>query len=304
MAQTDLNLIRTFVVLYEARSVTAAAERLHVTQPSVSYALGRLRELFDDKLFVRRREGMAPTFVAEQLYRQFRDPLACIDGAVESSRDFNPASSERRYRLALTDLGEMTLLPPILARLQALAPQVELEVVPLEIERVGDWLVSGTVNAAICSRPLHAPAIARRALLRERYVALMAREHPTIGAHMSLDQFLAARHAVVTPSSGHGLAAEVLRERGILRKISLEVPHFSILPRLLIESDLVAIVPGQIARRFAVELPLKIVELPFTVPEFDVALHWYEPATRAPAQRWFHDSVVAAIDDALDHTPS
>ena len=106
-----------------ARSVTLAAERLFVTQPSVSYGLARLRELFDDKLFSRTRDGIQPTFVAQQLYPTLRDCLTRIEGAVQSTRQFDPATTERRFRIALSDLGEMGFLSLILARLNREAPR-------------------------------------------------------------------------------------------------------------------------------------------------------------------------------------
>lgn len=134
MNQIDLNLMRTFVLLYETGSVTHTAERLYVTQPSVSYALARLRELFEDRLFVRTRQGMEPTIAARQLYPALRDALQQLQDAIESSRDFEPATCTRRFRLALTDLGEMALLPKLMRRLHEQAPQAELEVVPLEID--------------------------------------------------------------------------------------------------------------------------------------------------------------------------
>ena len=127
------NLIRTFVTL-EAGSVTLAAERLFVTQPSVSYALARLRELFDDALFTRTRDGIQPTFVAEQL-GTFRESLTRIEGAVQSVRHFDPATTERRFRIALTDLGEVGFLSLILERLTRDAPFAEVEVLPLQWTR-------------------------------------------------------------------------------------------------------------------------------------------------------------------------
>lgn len=295
MAAIDLNLVRVFVTLYDARSVTLAAERLHVTQPSVSYALSRLRGQFGDRLFVRSRDGMEPTFTAMQLYPALRDSLAQIDSVLESNNEFEPHHSQKRFRLALTDLGEMSLLPRILAHLHAQAPDIELEVVPLEIDKVEDWLATGKINAVICSRPIGATGVERRVLLSDRYVCLLNRDHDTIGDSLSLEQFIKARHAVVAASTGHGLAEDVLREQGLQRKVRLKVSHFSSLPRILQESDLLVILPEQIASAFAREAPLKVLDLPFEVPPFDVALHWQSHTTRSPAQHWFCNCLVEAI---------
>lgn len=294
MARIDLNLIRTFVTLYETRSVTAAAERLHVTQPSVSYALARLRELLDDRLFIRTRDGMAPTLAASEFYATAAEALARIEDAVDSRRHFDPAHSTQRFRLALTDLGEMTLLPTILAHLHAQAPSIELEVVPLDIDKVEAWLAEGKVNAVICSRAIAGAALTRRTLVREHYVCLLRRDHPRVGERLDLAQFVAEKHAVVAPASGHGLAEEVLDGQGIRRKVSLIVPHFSVLPHILERTDLLAILPVKIAAAFAAQARLKVVELPFTVPSFEVALYWQTQRDTA-AQRWFCAGIVAAL---------
>ncbi|MFV1939974.1 LysR family transcriptional regulator [Pseudomonas luteola] len=295
MGQIDLNLIRTFVTLYDSGSVTVAAERLFVTQPSVSYALARLRELFDDPLFVRNRDGMQPTSVARTLYATFKDALSRIEGTVEGIREFDPHKTARCFRIALSDLGEMALLPLILHRLNRLAPQAELEVVPLEIDQVNEWLSIGKVDAAICSRPLSSTGIVRQALIDERYVCLLSRKHSRIKRELTLDQFQRESHVLVTRASGHGMAEDVIERLGISRRIALRIPHFSVLPKIIPQTDLLVILPSQIATLFAAEHPLRICNLPFDVPSFKVTLHWHERSNTSVALRWFLGLVAEAI---------
>src|SRR3954453_22924573 len=102
----DLNLVRVFVLLYETRSVTATAEAVHVSQPTVSYSLGKLRRRFDDELFRRGRDGLVPTVVADRLYEPLRDALAGIDGAVDPARSFEPSTAQAQFTIAMSDLGE------------------------------------------------------------------------------------------------------------------------------------------------------------------------------------------------------
>ncbi|GBL56911.1 LysR family transcriptional regulator [Pseudomonas sp. R3.Fl] len=293
MAQIDLNLIRTFVTLYEAGSVTAAAERLFVTQPSVSYALARLRELFDDPLFSRSRDGIQPTFVAEQLYATLREALTRIEGAVQSTRQFDPATTERRFRIALSDLGELGFLPLILARLNREAPLAEVEVLPLQVDEVGDWLASGKVDTAICRQAV--PGSRSRVLIQERYVCLLSADHPRIGERLELAGYLAERHVVVTRTSGHGIAEDVLQAMKLERRIALRVPHFSVLPKIIPGTDLLTILPAQIARMFVAEGGLKMLELPFAVPAFEVSLHWRASSEQSAALEWFRNAIADAI---------
>lgn len=293
MSHIDLNLIRTFVTLYEARSVTLAAERLFVTQPSVSYGLARLRELFDDALFSRTREGIQPTFVAEQLYPALRDSLTRIESAVQSTHQFDPGCTERRFRIALSDLGEMGFLPLILARLNQEAPLAEIEVLPLQVDQVGEWLTRGKVDAAICRQPVSGTR--SKVLLHERYACLLSASHPRIGQHLSLEQFLAERHITVTRTTGHGEVEDVLNGMLVQRRISLHVPHFSVLPKIIPGTDLLAVLPVQIARLFIHEGGLKMLELPFQVAEFDVSLNWHPNSDNSAALCWFCTTVAEAI---------
>ncbi|WP_027854900.1 LysR family transcriptional regulator [Marinobacterium litorale] len=296
MSSIDLNLVRTFVVLYESRSVTLAAEQLFVTQPSVSYALSRLRDLLNDRLFVRTREGMQPTAVATQLYHVLRQSLTQIESTIESARGFEALISEKRFTVAMTDLGEMTLLPHIFRELQHQAPNVELEIVPLEIDKAYEWMVTGKVDAVICSRPIAGSDVERRVILEERYVCVMNAQIAPQGDELTMEQFLEYKHAVVSRSLGHGLAEEVMAELGVRRKVSLVLQHFSILPSVLRETDLLAIVPGKIAQAFSTMAPLKIFPLPFEVPGVEVALYWLARNERSHSQRWFRECIIAALD--------
>ena len=139
----DLNLIRAFVTIYETGSVSAAAERLHVSQPSISYTLKRLRDLLGEPLFKRTREGMAPTYFATQLYEKFRVGISEIEGAIESTHKFDPNLSNRRFRLAMSDLGEIYLLPDLIAAVQKIAPDLGFDIVGVDVTKLEEWLNAG-----------------------------------------------------------------------------------------------------------------------------------------------------------------
>lgn len=294
MSLPDLNLIRVFVILYETSSVTHTAERLHVTQPSVSYALSRLRELFDDRLFIRTHQAMEPTMTARQLYPTLKASLQQLENTIESRQHFSPAQCRLRFRLALTDLGEASFLPVILQYLHAQAPDVELEVIPLQIDRADEWLINGQVNAIICSRPIKASSIERRIIAKDRYVCL-GRPSAFHDTPLDLDTFTSSRHVVVASTSGHSLAEEKMQELNIERKVILEVPHFLILPKILRQNDFLGIIPVHIARQFAADGSLCIHPLPFQVPDFDISLYWRSQAFHSPAQRWFCSTLAGAI---------
>lgn len=297
LANIDLNLIKTFVTLYEAKSVTLAADKLFVTQPSVSYALSKLREIFNDRLFVRAKEGMEPTVYATQLYEVFYRSLQSIEYTIESAQNFDAFHTEKRFKVAMTDLGEMALLPSIFKKLQEEAPNVELEVIPPVIDKVDEWLLTGKVDAVICSRTIPGTQVERRVILEEKYVCVMHQRFAPDCDELTMEQFISQKHALVTRKLGHGLAEEVLSEMGVNRKESLVLPHFSVLPHLLQKNELMVILPHKIAYEFANIVPLKIYSLPFDVPSFEVALYWSKRRAESASLSWFRKIIAEAVND-------
>lgn len=286
-SKVDLNLVRVFLAIHESGSVSRAAKRLHLTQPSVSYALSRLRHLLDDPLFSRTREGMVPTYTANQLYHVFHDSISQIEEAISATRYFDPAQSTRRFRLALSDLGEIFMLPILLEELHRQAPNIELEVIPIEIDMVLDWLTTGKIDAAIGNLSFLGRNTQRRRLFQEHYSCLLNRDHPRIGDAVSLSEFLDERHIEVARFSGHHLVEDVLKEMGLERNIGLRIPHFSVLPRILPSGNMLACLPNRIAELFAEPGHMKVIDLPFSAPTFDVSLYWQDRHEDTVAQQWF-----------------
>lgn len=283
---TDLNLVRVFITIYETGSVSGAAERLHISQPSVSYALSRIRQLLGEPLFKRSRDGMTPTFFAMQLYGKFRAAVAEIEGTIASARSFDPQSSTRRFCLALSDIGETSLLPHILAALERAAPGVELDIVKAEISKLDDWLSSGKVDAAICNRSYEPIDASREIIFSEPYVCLVCRHHPRVTTSLSMKQYLAERHVLVSSDTGHHLVEDRLRELGCERKVSLRVPHFSALSQIIAASDLLVTLPSRMAQLFASQDRTRVLDLPFDVAGVELTLYWYEQGGDITAQRW------------------
>lgn len=292
---TDLNLVRAFTAIMETGSVSAAAKRLNLTQPSVSHSLGRLRELLDDPLFTRTREGMVPTFTATQLYTRFKGALEQIEGAILSTRRFVPDQSNRCFRLAMSDLGELYFLPRVVDELQRIAPFVELEIVQLDSGKVGEWLSTCRIDAAVGNLGFIGGMTRQRPLFRETYSCLLSRTHPSIGETLSLEQYVEARHVTVAPFSGHHLVEDVMTALGLKRKVALRVPHFSNLSAVIASSDILLTLPDRIAHTFAAQGSLRTLALPFDIPAFDVNLYWQAGVTDSAPQQWFCETLVRAL---------
>lgn len=295
MPRFDLNLMTAFVAIYEARSVTRAAERLALTQPTLSHALSRLRDTYSDHLFLRSRDGLIPTTLAEQLFERFSEALAGIDSTFEHGRRFDPAQSSRRFRLAMSDIGVLYFAPPLLRRFQETAPGIEIEILQTS-DKVVEDLALGRLDVAVGNLPALATTTHSALLFRERYVCLMSADHPTIGNVMSLDEFVSGRHIMVSsPFSGHQLIDDALAERNVSRRIAARVPHFTVLPQLLAESDLLVILPSRVAGLYVRQGGLKALELPVAIPEFKVRVHWHLRHESSTAHRWLIDEIVATL---------
>lgn len=192
MSAPDLNLIRAFVAVYETGSVTAAAEVLHLSQPSVTHALGRLRRQLNDDLFLRSRSGMTPTAAARRMYPALVEALNRVEALFASCDNFDP-KARTTFRIALSDAGEVSLLPPIAAALHERAPGVTLEIASLDVEIVEGQLMRGELDAFLSSAEfgsrmratLHRSALPRVADGVRRHRAALHRrgvQHPLRGA--------------------------------------------------------------------------------------------------------------------------
>lgn len=300
MRDFDLNLARVFVLLYETGSVTATAETLHVTQPTVSYSLGKLRRYVDDELFRRTGRGLVPTAAAERLYEPLHRALADIDGALAPSDGFDAATDPARFTLAMTDLGEATLLPRLVAAARHEAPGVSFVVQPLDIEDVERRLVRGEVDAFIATPVITSHRTVRIPLFRERYVALVAPDHPRVrGGAMSMAQLAAERHATVVGPSGHTGPRAALAAHDLLDRICVELTRFGPLPYLVEATDLVAIVPAYVADAFTRTHRARMVRLPFEIEPIEVALYARHGASRGSQQRWLIDFVGRVLSERV-----
>jgi DNA-binding transcriptional LysR family regulator len=303
MADFDLNLARVFVLLYETGSVTATAETLHVTQPTVSYSLGKLRRHFDDQLFQRTGRGLVPTAVAQRMYEPLHRALAEIDRTLQQREEFDPTTVPATFTLALSDLGEVTLLPRLVAAARERAPLVSFTVRPLDVDGAERQLGRGELDAFVATPVLTSHRTVRIPLFREHYVAMVAADHPRITTdRVTMRQLETEHHATVVGPSGHTGPRAALAAHDLLDHVTVEVSRFSALPYLLEATDLVAILPAYVAEAFAVSHRLRAVELPFGSETIEVAVYARHEASRTPPQRWLVDLLVTVLGEQVSRT--
>jgi DNA-binding transcriptional LysR family regulator len=292
----DLNLLRVFDAVLRERGVTAAAARLELTQPAVSNALARLRGVFGDALFVRTPSGMEPTPFARGVAEPVRQALALLDSALAHGPGFEPATATRSFRFYMSDLGQVEFLPPLVERVQRLAPGVRLEAVGFDLEHIADALGSGALDLAIGFLPALGPPVQRKFLFRDPYVCLMRADHEI--KTLTRKAFLGASHALVTyRGGGHRVIEEALERAGVARRIALRVPHFTVVPMVLERTDLILTLPARVGRVYEQRGRLKQLAVPIPIAPAEVAVHWHERFDADPGNRWLREQVIELFSD-------
>jgi DNA-binding transcriptional LysR family regulator len=288
IGRLDLNLLRVMDAMLQTRKVTEAAVRLSLSQPALSFALGKLRKFFDDPLFVRTARGMQPTPLALQMAGPVHEILELVRAEVLQRSTFDPGTTERKFTLSLSDAGEMVFLPRLLRSLRQSAPGANVSSVQLPPTELEQAMEAGEVDLAVGYFPdLTKEGFYQQRLFAQPFVCIMRADHPTIGNKLSLKQFLSASHAVVRPEGrSQEIFERTLDAHGVKRRIALSIPHFMSVPFIIMESDLIVTVPLAVGRSFAKMTNLKMFPLPISMRDVDLKQHWHARFHRDPVNRW------------------
>lgn len=286
LTQVDLNLLVLFEAVFEERHVGKAAVRLHVSSSAVSHGLGRLRQLFDDPLFLRNPKGVAPTVRAAELALPIGDILARVRGVVSTVEPFDPKTSRRRFSIGAPDATMAVLLPRLLVVLGREAPNVDVTLRHLLPMTALAELESGAADLVVVALDVIPARFSAAVVAEEEFVIAARTGHPFLEAP-SLRHYCELQHVLVSiAGEHHGYVDGVLAEKGLKRRVALSVPHFLLALAALSDSDLLAAVPKTLverhARRFGIAsarapLPLRRWQLRLIVPKValaDAGLLW------------------------------
>lgn len=288
----DLNLLKALDALLDERSVTKAATRLALTQPAVSSILTRLRDSFDDPLFVRSQRGIIPTPRAQALAAPVKRLLEEINQLLQAET-FDPATATNTFTIAATDYALQAIIVPLMRLLRQQAPQVRLSVRAIEDERIQTQLETGLIDIALMTPETTPADLHARRLFDERYVCTFRHDHPAIQLPLTLDQFCAADHAIVSYLGGafRGVTDTALEKMGRSRNVTLSISSFLVLTQILSTSDLIAVVPEKLVRHQA---GLCVSEPPLPIPGFTKVAAWHERTHHDPAHQWLRALLVEA----------
>ncbi|MCI2246577.1 LysR family transcriptional regulator [Xanthomonas sp. PPL568] len=294
LRRLDLNLLLTLDTLLDTHNVTRAAARLHLSQPSVSVHLARLREALGDPLLLPGPRGMRPTARAEALRAPLREALQALRQAVAPEAPFDPARAQTLWQVAATDYGASTVLLPAIAGLRRVAPGTRLAVLQLAPPSITQQAEQGQIDLALHTVADAPPGLHRRTLFAERYVLVGRAGHPRLRRRPSLAQFCTLEHVIVSPDGGgfSGVTDAALRAHGLQRRVVLSVPHFLFVVAALQRSDLVAMLPERLVRG---QSGLQVCAPPLELPGYEMAMLWHERVHRDPAHRWLREHLLASI---------
>jgi len=286
----DLNLLSVFQEVYRERQISSAARRLGLSQSAVSNALARLRRSFGDELFVRTASGMQPTPLASQMAEPIGAAMAQVALALNQRSRFDPATSSRRFVLAMTDVGELYFMPTLIERCRLLAPHVEISSLRVGSAALKQEMEGGRVDLALGPFEDVSEALYQRHLFRQPFVSMFRKGHPLGKGELTLARFAQAEHLLVDAADSPydrvntALARAGIGEEG--RPIRFRVPHFTAVPYIVSTTDLVVTVPQKLAERAGPPFGLAWVTPPLELPALQTKLFWHRRFNQDPGNQW------------------
>jgi DNA-binding transcriptional LysR family regulator len=293
----DLNLLRVFDAVMTEQNLTRAASRLAMTQPAVSNALRRLRDALGDELLIRTAHGVKPTPRAETLWPSVRRALSELEEAVVPDQTFDLSKAQNTFRIAMSDATAALWLPSLVRSIEGDAPGIRVRMAQLTTREPRPMLLRGDIDLAIGFFPgvvsqlaggqASVSPVRHEQLYSGRYVSVMRKDHPLAKKEMTLDDYCAANHLLVSFSGrAHGLVDEVLAQIGRERRILLTVNQYFTAGRVVASSNLITVLPRHLVASTGSTDELVIKELPFHLPNMQVDMLWHERDTRSPAHKW------------------
>jgi LysR family transcriptional regulator, nod-box dependent transcriptional activator len=285
----DLNLLVALDALLTERNVTRAGNRLNLSQSAMSGALARLRHYFRDDLLVPVGRQMVLTPVAEGLVEPVRDILLRIRGALGSTPQFDPSTATRRLSLAVSDYVTEILLADVLRRARREAPHISFDLRPVG-RRANEDLESGELDFLISPDGYLSPGQPTEVLFEDTYTCVVWTGNRSIGATLTIDEYLNLGHVVVNLAGGDppsNYDEQFLRGANVRRRAEVFVPTFSLAPQLVVGTDRATTITTRLAARCAEILPLRLIPLPIAMPPMIEMLQWHKVHEQDPAHRWF-----------------
>jgi DNA-binding transcriptional LysR family regulator len=302
-SKLDLNLLRVAVTMLDAGSVSQAAKVLGISQPSVSESLAKLRDHFDDALFVRSRKGMSPTPRGAEIADAAREILLSVEQKLGARIPFDPARAHRPFTFALSDVGEMVFLPKLAGALAHASPETPVRSVSMPPAQLTKAMEDGDVDLAVGYFPdLKGRDFYQKRLFTHHFVCLLRNDHPVAGLTLTLEQFVELPHAVVlSEGRSQEILEQHLKELGLVRRVAIYTPHFLSIPALVAHSDMVVTVPHAMGIAYGKpKFGLRVIQLPFESPRIQLRQHWQTKYHKDARNVWLRGIVSDLFNASTD----
>jgi DNA-binding transcriptional LysR family regulator len=297
--KVDLNLFVVFDTIYAEGGITRASGKLHLTQPALSHALGRLRELFGDPLFVRQGRAMVPTPFARNLIDPVRRSLRDLEITLHGIERFDPATTTKQFTLGVRDVLEAALLPPLMQQLARSAPGADVNALNVDRRELAGELASGRLDAALDVLLPLPENIRRKRVLHDGMVVLARKQHPAVKRRLTLDTYLKQGHILVSSRpTGPGLEDVELSRHGLERRVRLRCQHYFAACRVVQDTDLLLTMPERYAQIANRSFQHRMLPFPLEGPTLDGYLYWHANIENEPANRWLREQLVAALKES------
>ena len=288
----DLNLLVVLDALLTEKHVTRTGVRLHLSQPAISHSLNKLRVLLDDPLLIRQGNEVVLSALAQNLQAPLKEILGQIETLLGQSIDFVPADSQRTFRIAMSDYGAAIVLPKLLVQLRAQAPDTSLVVIQDSRQGMLEQVGQGRIDLAIGVFPALGADICTEVLFEETFTCLLNRRSLPENGVLDLDSYLARPHLLVSMDGNtRGEVDNVLRARGLKRRVAVNVPHWGTAPGMIADTDLILTVATRTLTNVPFGDTLVAMAPPLTVAPFNYVQAWHNRFNQDPAHRWLRELV-------------
>lgn len=302
LSQVDLNLFVVLEAIYREGNITRAGQQLNLTQPAISHALKRLRDLLQDPLFVRQGAHMMPTPFTRNIIEQVRQALQILEVNLSQSHGFVPEDSRRSFHLSLWEYLEALILPSLLKRLASAAPGMSIMTSRVKRRDLETELASGSVDLAIEIPMTVSDRIRQKWLLKEGFAVVARQDHPAIMGTLDLETYLGQRHIQVSSRrQGPSLIDVELSRRGLRRQVLLRSQHNFTACMVVSKTDMLLTLPERHARLLNTGPVNQIHPFPLPAPRLEAHLYWHESVENDPANRWLRQQIEEVL--ALEPPP-
>lgn len=291
LRRSDVGLLVALDAMLAERGVTAAAQRLGLSQPALSAQLARLRQLFRDDLLVGNAHGMTLTPRAQQIRGPLHALLGELHALVFDEAPFDPTVHQRTFRIAGSDLAHAILMPRLFAALVRLSARITVEAVPLALNDLSQAMEQGEIDFAMTSGENAPEGFPARKLVDDGFCVVWRKDHPVLKGQISQDQFCTLGHLLVT-IGGSGLLDDVdhrLHALGLTRQIAGTVPNFLLVPPIIRSTDHIAVIPRLLVQIDTIGI--RSAALPFETSPYTAYLSWHPRMKNDSAHRWLRDLI-------------